>query len=269
MAQSWRHAHPILGAILLLACSAVHAQAIDCAGAALNNSERAVCASISLRSLAASIDGRYRRVAGDGNVRQSQLDWVKARNRCNGNMVCLTTTYRERNAFLAALPPASDPISETDSSRAPLKHLFLRHAPAQLLNPVAAQQVLPADGANADDKLDQAAGGPRTEKPRWNPLWLLIGVMFTSALLWQMLTNVCGKCPSCHHWFARVEIDQRNLADDALDKPVRRRRRQRMRALTTNLSDPESVRGRVATVRHYNQCRMCLHEWETTSQETL
>jgi uncharacterized protein len=259
----------VLASVLPLACSAAEAQAIDCAGAVLNHSELAVCASASLRSLATSIDQRYPQVAGDVDVRRSQLVWITVRDRCNGNVTCLTATYRERNAYLAALPAAPGPLTGTDSSRAPLKHLFLRHAPAQLLGPVAAQKNVLADGTNATDKLDRAAGPSLVvRQARWNLLWLLTGALCASALLWRLLTNVCGKCPSCHHWFARVEIDQKSLAASSLELPLRRRGGLRKHTLANYRSIPESTQGRIATVRHYNQCRMCLHEWETTSQET-
>jgi uncharacterized protein len=256
----------VSASVLLLACSAVEAQAIDCASNALNHSELAVCASASLRSLAASVDQRYPRVAGDVDVQRSQLAWITVRDRCNGNVACLTATYRERNAYLAALPAASGP----GSSRAPLKHLFLRHAPAQLLDSVATQRNVLANGINATDKLDRAAGAALAVKPApWNPLWLLTGVLCASALMWRLLTNVCGKCPNCHHWFARVEIDQRNLATGSPELPPHRRRGLRKRAFMSNPSSSEPARSRNTAVRHYNQCRMCLHEWETTSKETL
>jgi len=249
---------------------AAAAQSIDCASTTLNNSAQAVCASASLRSLAASMDKRYPRVADNLGVKQSQLEWTSVRDRCNGNLACLTTTYRERNAYLAKLPVTARPLASADSSRQPINHLFLRHAPAQLLIPASAQPVSGASAPNASDQLNRAAGPAPTELPatHWNPLWLLSGVFLASILLWQMLTNVCGKCPNCHHWFAKVEIDQRNLAGDLPELPVRRRRGLRQRATANNLANPEAMRGRVAAVRHYNQCRMCLHEWETTSQET-
>ncbi len=245
------------------------AQAIDCASNALNHSERAVCASEPLRELAASIDKRYPRVADGLGVKQSQLEWTRVRDRCNGNLACLTTAYRERDAYLARLPVIAKPSATTTASAAPVKHLFLRHAPAQLLSPSATIAAAPPEEtASAGERLERAAGpaSPIGPTPHWNTLWFLGGVLFASILLWQMLTNVCGKCPSCHHWFARVEIDRRQLTSET-SEPASRRLGRRSRASAGFLSLTEPGRERTATVRHYNQCRICLHEWETITKE--
>jgi uncharacterized protein len=249
---------------------AASAQAIDCASNALNHSEHAVCASEPLRELAASIDKRYPRVADGLGVKQSQLDWIRIRDRCNGNLACLTTAYRERNAYLAKLPVTAKPPATTTAFATPIKHLFLRHAPAQLLNPSAVvASAPPMETSSPSERLERAAGPSPATHPttQWNTLWFLGGVLFASILLWQMLTNVCGKCPSCHHWFARVEIDRRQLAGEASELAARRRLGLRSRATASPLAGTDASRGRLATVRHYNQCRICLHEWETVTQE--
>lgn len=248
---------------------AAKAQSIDCASTALNNSEQAVCTTASLHSLAASMDNHYSRVADGPGVKQSQLEWTRLRDRCNGNITCLTIAYRERNAYLAKLPVTAKPTVTASSSREPIKHLFLRHAPAQLLASAPARSATSRGAANASVQLDRAAGlaSVQDHSSHSEPLWLLGGLLLATTLLWQMLTNVCGKCPSCHHWFAKVEIDQRNLASDPSEPPTRRRGL-RQRALVINLAPMESTRSQVGAVRHYNQCRMCLHEWETTTYET-
>lgn len=258
-------------ALVLLGVSGVAgAQAIDCASSALNNSEQAVCASTSLRSLAARMDKRYPLVTDAPGVKQSQLEWTTLRDRCNGNVACLIKVYRQRNAYLAALPLPEKPLTAADTPNAPTKHLFLRHAPAQLLTPASAQQPANLDVESATAQLERAAGPLTVEEhtTHRNSIWFLAGIMSAAILLWQMLTNVCGKCPSCHHWFAKIEIDQRNLANDPSELSTHRRRGLRQRAMTNSVAIPEPMRGRVAAVRHYNQCRMCLHEWETTTQET-
>lgn len=261
----------VLLAMFLAATSgATRAQSIDCANTALNNSEQAVCTTAPLRSLAASMDKHYSRVADGPGVKQSQLEWTKLRDRCNGNLTCLTTAYRERNAYLAKLPVTAKPTATVDSSREPIKHLFLRHAPAQLLASAPTRPATISGATSASAQLDRAAGlAPvQDHSSHSEPLWLLGGLLLATTLLWQMLTNVCGKCPSCHHWFAKVEIDQRNLASDPPKPTTRPRRGLRQRVLANNLAPVESMRGRVGAVRHYNQCRMCLHEWETTTHET-
>jgi len=245
------------------------AQAIDCASTALNHSERTVCASEPLRELAASIDKRYPRVADGLGVKQSQLEWTRIRDRCNGNLACLTTAYRERNAYLAGLPVIGKPVA-TAAATAPMKHLFLRHAPAQLLSPTTAIAATPPqDPASASERLERAAGPAPAigSTPRWNTLWFLGGMLLASILLWQMLTNVCGKCPNCHHWFARVEIDQRQLSSETPELAGRRRLGLRSRATAGSLTVSDPGQGRMTAVRHYNQCRICLHEWETITQE--
>ena len=250
--------------------SAAAAQAIDCASTALNNSAHAVCASAPLRALAASMDRRYLRVDDSIGVKQGQLQWSRMRDRCNGNLACLSTTYRERLAYLAKLPATAGPATVGEASRPPVKHLFLRHAPAQLLIPAGAQPEAAPDLAAAGDQRDRAAGPAPVDvhTPHRDPIWLLGGVLLASIVLWQLLTNVCGKCPSCHQWFARLEIDQRHLTNDPPQVATRRRRVFRQLASAGHLAHAEPVRNRSATVRHYHQCRMCLHEWETTSHET-
>ena len=246
------------------------AQAIDCASNELNHSERTVCASEPLRVIAASIDRRYSRVADNLGVEQSQLEWARVRDRCNGNLACLTTAYRERDAYLAALPVSVKPSVTTAASAQPIKHLFLRHAPAQLLSPSPTMGPTPSmEAVSASERLSRAAGpAPAvSQPPHWSTLWFLGAMLFASVLLWQMLTNVCGKCPSCHHWFARVEIDRRQLASDAAEPATRRRLSLRLRATAGPLASADTGRYRLAAVRHYNQCRICLHEWETVTQE--
>lgn len=260
--------HAFVALFLWGISGATFAQAIDCARTTLNHSERAVCTSAPLRALAASMDKRYSRVADGLGVKRSQLEWTRVRDRCNGNVACLTTAYRERDAYLATLPVIAKPAA-TPIAAGPIKHLFLRHAPAQLLNPSPDTWTAPSTAiASASEQLERAAGPtPNTQPPHWNTLWLSGGVLLASVLLWQMLTNVCGKCPNCHHWFARIEIDRRQLADDAPELAPRRRLSLRSRAGAGPLATTDAGRGRVATVRHYNQCRICLHEWETVTQE--
>jgi len=258
----------VVGLVLWGISGLTSAQSIDCASTALNHSERTVCTSEALRALAASMDKRYPLVADGLGVKQSQLEWTRVRDRCNGNAACLITAYRERNAYLAKLPVIAKPAA-TPIAAEPIKHLFLRHAPAQLLNPSPAASVAPSTAlASASEQLERAAGpAPANTPPPWNALWLVGGVLLASILLWQMLTNVCGKCPNCHHWFARIEIDRRQLSNDASEHATRRRLVLRSRAAAGPLDTPDAGRGRMAAVRHYNQCRICLHEWETVTQE--
>jgi hypothetical protein len=248
---------------------AATAQTIDCASNDLNHSERAVCASAPLHALAVSMDTRYLRVADNPDVRQSQAAWINLRNRCNGNLACLTTAYRERSAYLAGLRAKATPTPIPPIAAQPMQHLFLRHAPAQLLGP---SPVTPAtEAASASARLERAAGPAApviNQTPHWKTLWFLGGVLLVSVVLWQLLTNVCGKCPNCHHWFARVEIDRRPQAAHASIPAIRRRLSLRSRALASPLSGIDIVQGRAGAVRHFNQCRICLHEWETVTQET-
>lgn len=241
------------------------AQAMDCRSAALNHSEAAICASPSLRALDAVMDKRYQRVASEPGVQQGQLAWASLRDRCNANVGCLDSIYRQRNLYLAALPPPADAAAATKVSRKPLQHLFMRHAPAQLL----VAPPTPSLAVDATGELYRAAGPARPEapKPQWNSLWFVSGVVLVAILMWQLLTNVCGKCPNCHHWFARVEIDQRQLIDDR-PEPNRRRRGLRHRASAASPSVIEPIHERASVLRHYHQCRMCLHEWETVSEST-
>ena len=240
------------------------AQTIDCADKALNNSDAAVCASSPLHALDVSIEKKYQHLAHDPAAQQSQREWASRRDRCNASVACLDAVYSERSAHLDNLL-AADKLT---AARSPLKavptHLFLRHAPAQLLLPPA-----PGVSADATDHLNRAAGPvvPVRDTTHWNPIWFVSVVMMVALLLWQILTNVCGKCPSCHHWFARTEVDQRHFTVDQAELPRRRGWRPRLRGASSSMSS-QPVHRPVALVRHYNQCRMCLHEWETTSPQT-
>lgn len=238
--------------------------AVDCRSAALNHSGAAICATPSLRALDASVEKSYQRVASEPGVQNGQLAWIALRDRCNANVACLHSIYRQRDLYLASLP---SPVS-VGAARTPLQHLFMRHAPAQLL--IGASAPLLITGGSATSELDRAAGPARPEAPRppWNPFWFLSGVVLAAILLWQLLTNVCGKCPNCHHWFARVEIDQRQLSGDRAEPASRRRlsrQRASRRASPGSLAVIEPMHER-CLVRHYHQCRMCLHEWETVSE---
>jgi uncharacterized protein len=244
------------------------AQAIDCARNDLNHSERTVCASAPLHALAIGMDKRYARVLNNAGVKQSQSAWIDVRDRCNGNLACLTTAYRERSAYLAKSSVDVAPKGRSAAAAPSMQNLFLRHAPAQLL---ASSSGITTAEAGASARLDRAAGPAApviSQAPHWNTLWFVGGVLFVSVLLWQTLTNVCGKCPNCHHWFARVEIDRRRLASAASTAPLRRRLRLRSRALASPLPQTNASHERKRSVRHFNQCRICLHEWETVTQET-
>ncbi len=265
---SWRFAFLVL--FLCAIAGAASAQSIDCASTALNHSERVVCASASLRALAASMDKRYRRVADGQGVKQNQLEWTHVRDHCNGNVACLTAAYRERNAYLAALQVTARSAA-TPTAAASVTHLFLRHAPGQLpAKSPAIASAPPADANGASERWDRAAGPDPVigRPPHWSTLWFLGGVILASILLWRMLTNVCGKCPNCHQWFARVQIDRHPLSGDATAPTTRHRFALRSRATDDRQASDEVHRARGAALRHYHQCRICLHEWETTSQET-
>lgn len=253
--------------LLVCACGPAAALAVDCKHANLTHSERAVCGSASLRKLDASVSQRIALVAGDGSARQSQYAWLQQRDRCNGNIPCLTRTYNERNAYLAAVTVAP---TQADAIASSLQQLLSRHGPSQPLVPVPPSLTGTMLPVSASDELNRAAGPqPAVNQPAsWKPLWFLGGMLLAELLLWKMLTNRCGRCPHCHHWFARMELDRATQTDDSVMPPLLRRRRFRHRALAAHGVGSEFARTYTTTVRHHNQCRMCLHEWETTSRES-
>jgi hypothetical protein len=242
------------------------AQAIDCHRAGLNHSESVVCASTALRALDMSVGRRYALVAANRSVTPGQRNWVQLRDRCNGNTICLTAAYRDRLATLSAM--AIPPPARVDVANTAMPPLFLDGAPPQLLMPLTAGASGPG---GPSDQLNRAAGPMRmVEKPRdWLLLWVLGSMLLAEVLLWKMITRLCGKCPHCHHWFARIELDRLTETNsDGVLLPLLRRRRLRRRTLSSNGANPTLTRSQSVSVRRHNQCSLCLHEWETTSRES-
>lgn len=256
-----------LAVLLWFVCGAASAQGIDCQRANLSHSETDVCASASLRALDTRISQRFVLVADDSSVKKSQRAWLQLRNRSNGKTTCLTPTYRERNAYLAAI--VIPPPTRTEVITRSLQQLLLRHAPAQpllLLPPSPTGTMVPV---RASDLLTRAAGPqPVIKKPPDRKLlWFLGGMLLAETLLWKTLTKLCGKCPRCHHWFTRVELDRLTQTASSVVLPILRRRRLRRLTPDGNGENPEFTRSKTISVRRRNQCKMCLYEWETSSRE--
>ena len=257
--------------VLLLwsACGTAAAQAIDCHRVDLSHSETAVCASTSLRELDASVSRRYAQLVTDPRASLTQRAWLQLRDRCNGNTLCLTSSYRDRSALLSRIPVAPPPIARVAVASTTAPSIFAPRSPMQALLP---QPALPLSRPteNPSDQLNRAAGPMRAESkpPGLKLLWFLGGMLLAEVLLWKMLTNLCGKCPHCHHWFTRVELDRIIQADNASALPLLRRRRLRKQALIPSGESPSFTRSQTIAVRRHNQCSLCLHEWETTSRES-
>jgi uncharacterized protein len=242
------------------------AQAIDCANAPSNNSDKAICASASLRALDTTMSHRYQQATEIAGVRQSQLEWIGTRERCNGNIVCLQNAYRQRNVFLLAMVPP-----DASTTTRPIRHSFLRAQPPFTAAAPTLQTASTSSVADATDFLNRAAGPAvaAANTSDLNPWWILGGVVVAALFLWQMLNDVCGKCPSCHQWFARMEVDLDSETHEGAWPPARSGQRRERRSMSIRTAaNAKHMRARVIHHRHYNQCKICQHEWITTSQET-
>lgn len=261
------HQSAWLVVLLLSVCGASLAQAIDCHGVGLTHSASAVCASTALRALEARVSGDSALVAADPRVRLSQRARLQLRDRCNGNILCLTSNYR--NALLSPLPVVPPALHAAVAGTA-VPSIFAPRTPGQVLLPQRALPICTKATCSPGDQPNRAAGPLSVVRkpPGMKLLWFLGGMLLAEVLLWKMLTNYCGKCPHCHHWFTRVELDRLTQADSASVLPVLRRRRLRNRALAAAGDIPSFTGSQILAVRSHHQCSLCLHEWETTSQES-
>ena len=91
--------------LVLLAPMAAHAASFDCAKARTAD-EKAICrhralndADVRMATLF-EVDGHLLAMGGRGALQAAQVDWLKARRRCGGDVACLTRRYDERLAEL-------------------------------------------------------------------------------------------------------------------------------------------------------------------------
>lgn len=216
-------------------------------------------ANTSLRVLDDSVGGGHALPDGTASAEQTRRAWMEVSDRCKEDMAFLAAATCQREVVLAT--GASPAAATADAPGVLWRQLFRKRAPARQLLPMPAA----AAGAAAPTSVI-APVRPAARYPGWKPLWLLGGVIMAEILCWKMLTRLCGKCPNCHQWFARVELHRLAQANDSAALPVLRRRRFRHRSLATNPGNAERERRRSVPLRRHNQCCMCLHEWETTSR---
>lgn len=236
------------------------AQAIDCQRSGLSHSGSTICASTALRALDAAVSQRYALVAADDDAGRSQRAWLQLRDRCNGNSSCLTAIYRNRSAYLSTISPPSAPVGIAD---------LLQPRLMPTSTPVTPPGSVTSPAEDPSVQLNRAAGPlPVVKKaPGLRPLWFLGGILLAEVLLWKMLTNFCGRCPHCHHWFTRIELDRVSQTDSGVVLPMLRRRQPGSRLHADNAGNQKFARSQTIGVRRHNQCTMCLHEWETISRE--
>lgn len=95
----------ILPALVLLAPAAAHAASFDCAKARTAD-EKAICrhralndADVRMATLF-EVDGHLLAMGGRGALQDAQVEWLKSRRRCGGDVACLTRSYDRRLAEL-------------------------------------------------------------------------------------------------------------------------------------------------------------------------
>jgi len=246
---------------LLLWCvfGAALALGVDCHRSELPPADNGRCESTSPRALDASVGRRHALVEADDSITPSQRGWLPLHDRCNGHTTCRSATYPDRNAFLSSIPdPSEDQVDLDTPSKPPL---FLRHAPAHVLIAGA-----PSPSGTKTSGNSHAPRHAVKNTPGLTTLWFLGGMLLAEVLLWKMLTNLCGRCPHCHHWFARVELDRLTPTDGGVVLPKLRARRFRFGTPAPYPAFSKIARSQTTSTRRQNQCSMCLHQWETTSR---
>lgn len=144
----------LVAAVTMLSASETSAAEIDC-GKAAAGIERLICKDPELRSLdsqlAAAFAGAMDRSNHPAEVRQAQLAWLKTRDTCASDAVCMGSLYRERIVTLSALsdePPvcSGSTTPEVDSCAAE----YARRADRELARYVAAARKRLSDEAKDD-----------------------------------------------------------------------------------------------------------------------
>ncbi|KFG97766.1 hypothetical protein GQ56_0107650 [Burkholderia paludis] len=102
--------------MLTLLPLAAHAAGFDCAKA-VSPAEKAICADAGLSKLDGELAAAWRQALAKGGdtaaSKAAQLKWLKQRDRCGDDALCLDDRYRERLASLNGTPLAADRWQQT------------------------------------------------------------------------------------------------------------------------------------------------------------
>ncbi|WP_334035273.1 lysozyme inhibitor LprI family protein [Burkholderia cepacia] len=103
-------------ALLTLLPAAAHAAGFDCAKAA-SSTEKTICADAALSKLDGDLAAAWKQALAKGGdtaaLKAAQLKWLKQRDRCGADELCLGDRYRERLASLNGRPLAADRWQQT------------------------------------------------------------------------------------------------------------------------------------------------------------
>ncbi|EDT05083.1 conserved hypothetical protein [Burkholderia ambifaria IOP40-10] len=103
-------------AVLTMASMAAHAAGFDCTKAA-SPTEKAICADPGLSSLDGQLATAWKKALAKGGdtaaLKAAQLQWLKQRDRCGNDVLCVGDRYRERLASLNGAPLAADRWQQT------------------------------------------------------------------------------------------------------------------------------------------------------------
>ncbi|WP_175765939.1 lysozyme inhibitor LprI family protein [Burkholderia ambifaria] len=102
--------------VLTMASMAAHAAGFDCTKAA-SPTEKAICADPGLSSLDGQLATAWKKALAKGGdtaaLKAAQLQWLKQRDRCGNDVLCVGDRYRERLASLNGAPLAADRWQQT------------------------------------------------------------------------------------------------------------------------------------------------------------
>ncbi|UEP33164.1 MULTISPECIES: lysozyme inhibitor LprI family protein [unclassified Burkholderia] len=103
-------------AVLTIAPIAAHAAGFDCTKAA-SPTEKAICADPGLSSLDGQLAAAWKKALAKGGdtaaLKAAQLQWLKQRDRCGNDVLCVGDRYRERLASLNGASLAADRWQQT------------------------------------------------------------------------------------------------------------------------------------------------------------
>lgn len=219
---------PLVGLIMFVGLG--YAQGIECVPSA-NHSDQAVCLSPSLRKLDQRMVELLHSRATSAEISQTQTSWTVGKARCNGNIPCIDQAYHERISYLTSQPAmvveraaasAVTSPSLTSSAEVPDSDNAVSGEPSTEVSAVAQSNGMTgSDTGTSDQQPESATGGvgskgdPDEGVGVWTWLIMALLIIVVPMAIWHGITELFGRCPSCHKWGTRkmYDRDEQNYTD--------------------------------------------------------